>query len=402
MDFNIEKYIDAIYSNLEEENIHNTDYRNTLVIGDMHFGIKSNSLVWLNKQLEFFRLQVIPIILNAKKLNIDNVVFLGDLFDVRYSTNTFIGCEVKNLFREINRACESSDISCYVVAGNHDFYSLSEEFIKYNVYELIFGQEFIRENYRLHFITEEPTVIYKFSKNITCAKIGELIEPYILGKLQLLPWYQAENKEHLKNTLQNILKEQNHDKVKAIYAHWDLENNCDHETHQFLKHNDISVYSGHIHYIWKDENYKLYNVGACCQFTFGDANQDRYIYIINEDKNKQIAIKNVITPKFIILYNDDIFNDDIINTFNDNTYVEIRILSKYKDTAKYKERIKYIKSTYIGTSIKLSIISDDNIFENNNNTNIIQSNVEQYIEQNTPKELKSNLDIIVDKIKDKN
>lgn len=390
MNFDTEKYIDAIYSNLEEENIHNTDYQNTLVIGDVHFGIKSNSLVWLANQLEFFKLQVIPIIQNANKLNIDSIIFLGDLFDVRYSTNTYIGCEVKNLFRTINKVCKDSNVYCYVIAGNHDFYSPSEEFKYYNIYELIFGDEFTEHNSYIKFITDSPINIYKKHSDD------------ILGYNILLPWYQTENKENLKNTFNEILNNQNHNKVNAIYAHWDLENNCDHETHQFLKQNNIAVYSGHIHYIWTDENYKLYNIGACCQFTFGDANQDRYIYIINEDKNKQIAIKNIITPKFIILYNDDIFNDNIINTFNDNTYVEIRILSKYKDTAKYKERIKYIKSTYIGTSIKLSIISDDNIFENNNNSNIIQSNVEQYIEENTPDELKSNLDIIVDKLKDKN
>ena len=42
-----------------------------LLIGDCHFGIKTNSVFWLNKQVEFFDKVVIPTIKNE---NIDRVI----------------------------------------------------------------------------------------------------------------------------------------------------------------------------------------------------------------------------------------------------------------------------------------------------------------------------------------
>lgn len=390
-----------IINNTDNNNIHNistieavkylsidkSEWRNTLVIGDVHFGIKSNSLLWLEKQLDFFYTQVFSIIKHSDAYNIDNVVFLGDVFDVRYSTNNYIACKVKQLFRDLDEICKKRNIRVYLIPGNHDYYSPDEQFEEFNTYNAVLGKEFFTLHSNICLVDSDIVYINKKDKDNN-----------IIGKVLLCPWYVTENKDKLKYIIKNYCNNTTY----ALYAHWDLENDCDHELHQLLKNTDTAVYSGHIHYIWKDEKYKLYNLGACCQFTFGDANQDRFIYIINEKENKQVKIKNIITPKFIILYNEDIFDDNKLKDFNDNTYVEIRILSKYRDTAKYKERIKYIKSTYIRTNIKLSIISDDSIFENSNNSNIIQSNVEQYIEQNTPEELKSNLDIIVDKLKDKN
>ena len=41
-----------------------------LVIGDIHFGIKTNSPVWLEHQVNFFEKQIFPII---KKNNYDRV-----------------------------------------------------------------------------------------------------------------------------------------------------------------------------------------------------------------------------------------------------------------------------------------------------------------------------------------
>ena len=52
-----------------------------LLIGDCHFGTGSNSVVWLQNQLNFFNTQFIDI-LDTK--SIDRVVFLGDLFDIGY------------------------------------------------------------------------------------------------------------------------------------------------------------------------------------------------------------------------------------------------------------------------------------------------------------------------------
>ena len=66
----------------------------SLVIGDVHFGIKSNNSTWLDYQIKFFKNQIVPTI---KEKDIDNIIFLGDLFDIRYSLNQQIGIEVRKL-----------------------------------------------------------------------------------------------------------------------------------------------------------------------------------------------------------------------------------------------------------------------------------------------------------------
>ena len=95
-----------------------------LLIGDCHFGVQSNSVVWLETQLNFFNTQVREV-LNTR--NIDRVVFLGDLFDIRYSANQQIGIEVKKLIRDL--LTNYPNIEFYFIAGNHDFYSPLEEFM---------------------------------------------------------------------------------------------------------------------------------------------------------------------------------------------------------------------------------------------------------------------------------
>ena len=95
-----------------------------LVIGDMHFGVKSNSVEWLKKQCELLNTQVTGII---KEGNIERVVFLGDVFDVRYSINQQVASEVKECIRNLALLCASKNMYIVFVAGNHDYYSSLEE-----------------------------------------------------------------------------------------------------------------------------------------------------------------------------------------------------------------------------------------------------------------------------------
>ena len=90
---------EEIINALKEQNILNSEWKNTLVIGDVHFGIKTNSVTWLEAQLEFFNKQVIPAI---KEKHIDRVIFLGDIFDIRYAVNQQVGIEVKSLVRKLS------------------------------------------------------------------------------------------------------------------------------------------------------------------------------------------------------------------------------------------------------------------------------------------------------------
>ena len=185
----------------------------TLVIGDVHFGCKSNNISWLDMQLKFFNDQVIPEIRSG---DYDNIVFLGDVFDVRYSINEQVGIEVKDLFRRL--ASISKEI--FIVAGNHDYYSPLQEFQRYNAYSLAFGPEFTDAYPNLHFITEAPL-----------ESDGMLF----------LPWYYTEDDGLLKKALSQ------HQDTKIIYCHTDLQS---WDSDKVALVNGKTIYSGHIHYPW--------------------------------------------------------------------------------------------------------------------------------------------------------
>ena len=338
-----------------------------LLIGDLHFGIKTNSLSWLEAQLNFFKEQIFKVIETEKDL--ERIVFLGDLFDVRYSINQQIGIEVKNIIREL---CDKFQYPYEIlfVAGNHDYYSPLEEFTQYNAYELVFGPEFKKCHPNVRFITLEP---YFDSTD------GSLF----------LPWYWTENPDHFDDLLYRY---KFGTEVKAIYCHTDL---TIWPGGRISSLKGIPVYSGHIHYLYDDEIGNLHNLGAALALTFGDVNQDRYLYILEDHKivNK---IVNITTPRFIRIYNDDIFT--VAEEDFENSYVQLCISSTNFNKAQYIEQIKSIKNTYTNANIRIHVIEDTEI----NNTSYVgeglNTNINHYIESNIPEHLNDKFEYIKDKI----
>lgn len=384
---------EEIINALKEQNILNSEWKNTLVIGDVHFGIKSNSIPWLESQLKFFREQLFPIIENAELYNISDIVFLGDLFDIRYSTNNYISIEIKKLFREMISLIENTDVKIFCLAGNHDYYSPIEELKEYNTYESVFGEEFLyKYGEDFQYVTDKDSLVLKYNDNIG------------IGNIILLPWYETENREKFKKHIKDIIlfnKTNKENPVRAIYCHTDLEPEFadDPEIASALKELDIPIYSGHIHYMYTNKEKKFYNLGACCAFTFNDANQSRYVYIINEKENKCVRIENVTTPKFIILRDEEIFDEN--PKYYNNNYVEFIISECNKNQLRYKEQITKLKLQYPSSNIRVKIVTDSTLFCTNNGISI-NTNIEQYIENNIPDNLKDNLNIIKEELSQNN
>lgn len=385
---------EEIINALKEQNILDTEWKNTLVIGDVHFGIKSNSIQWLESQLNFFREQLFPIIENSKLYNISDIIFLGDLFDIRYSTNNYISIEIKKLFREMINLIKDTDVKIYCLAGNHDYYSPIEELKEYNTYESVFGQEFLyRYGEYFQFVTNKALWIDKYNNNNN-----------IIGHVLLLPWYETENRDNFKkhiNTINTYNKKYPNELIRAIYCHTDLEPEFsdNQEISNGLKELDIPIYSGHIHYMYTNKKKKFYNIGASCSFTFNDANQSRYVYIINEKENKCVRIENVTTPKFVILRDEEIFDEN--PKYYNNNYVEFIISECNKNQLRYKEQITKLKLQYPSSNIRVKIVTDSTLFCTNNGISI-NTNIEQYIENNIPDNLKDNLNIIKEELAQNN
>lgn len=333
-----------------------------LLIGDLHFGIKNNSVTWLESQIEFFEKQIFDIV---KKENLDRIIFLGDVTDVRYGINQQVGIEVKNIIRKLAKLF-NKDI--YFVCGNHDYYSPLEEFIMYNSYELLFGEEFLEKYPHVHFVTREPFL----------SNDGSLF----------LPFYWTENTDHFDELLYTYKFGY---EVKAIYCHADL--TC-WPGARITALKGCPIYSGHIHYIVDDPLGNLHNVGAALSLTFNDVNQDRFVYIV-EDYKIVKQIKNITTPQFKQLYNDKIF-EATHETF-DNSYIRLCISSSNINKAKYIDQIKYLKSTYLDSNIRINVIDD---LDNGEMLSVegFNTNIQNYIEDNIPNHLISKYEYIKEKM----
>lgn len=339
----------------------------SLVIGDVHFGIKSNNSTWLDYQVRFFKEQVVPVI---RENNIDNIIFLGDLFDIRYSMNQQIGIEVRKLI--IALVDTFKDKQFIFIAGNHDYYSPLEDLQEYNSYSLLFGNDFLRCHQNVIFVTRDPK---------------------LMNEQLYLPWYYTENPEHFDSLLYNYKFGV---EVKSIYCHTDL---AIWPGARITALRGCPVYSGHIHNIQIDEENKLYNLGSACAFTFMDVNEAKYLYII-EDHKIVDKIENVTTPRFKRFYNEEIFtiNEDDVK----DSFIQLCISTDNINKAAYIDQVKYLKSTYTDASMRVHPIDDTMSSTTTFAAEGFNTNISQFIDDNMPEYLTVKYEIIKDKLKEKN
>ena len=209
-----------------------------------------------------------------------------------------------------------------------------------------------------------------------------------------LPWYWTENTDHFDELLYRYDFGVD---VLSVYCHADLQI---WPGARVASLKGVPVYAGHIHFITEDNICNLHNIGSACALTFGDVNQDRYLYILEDFKVVE-KIPNRTTPKFIRLYNDEIFNqpEDVF----DNSFVQLCISRKNIEKATYTDQIKHLKNTYVDCSIRVHLMDDDDI--NIDNVNLgsmtFSPNINEYIKTNLPETLSNKFDLLKEKYANK-
>ena len=207
-----------------------------------------------------------------------------------------------------------------------------------------------------------------------------------------LPWYWTENSDHFDEILYRYhIPEE----VKCIYCHTDL-STWPGARITFLK--GIPVYSGHIHYIIEDEFTNLHNIGAAFPLTFSDVNQERYLYIIDDNFKIINKIQNTTTPMFYRIFNEEIFKVDD-NLFENNNYIQLCISSSNTNKAKYKEQIKNIKTKFINSNIAVHIIDSEDT-KDIISAEGFNTNINEYIKDNIPDKLDEKYNLIKNKIEE--
>lgn len=262
-----------------------------ILFTDTHFGVKQNSVTWLNSQLDFIYKQLIPYI---ESLDDEvRLIHLGDVFDSRSSISTMVASKVLDAFKSLRSKVKKF----IIIAGNHDFYSPNSNEI--DTLNLIF------QNIDIELIT----------KGI-----------HIDDDCIYVPWYSWGDE-----IIQDVIYQHG---IKYIFTHADIVN-------EPIKYKNVAVFSGHIHIPELKQN--SYNLGSCYSIDFGDANQERGFYVLKN--NKLDFIPNTQSIKFWRFYDKDIFEIDFENISN-RDYIEIYLDKNNLSNEKYIGKLDILSNKY--------------------------------------------------------
>jgi len=292
--------------------------RKIFLLGDLHLGVRSNSIEWSNIQQEY--------LLNHFLKQVDQegfdpdqdiLVQLGDWHHVRESTNVRIldfSLQVAKAFTEKFKR------GVYVILGNHDVYYKD----RVDVHSLL-GFDKIFKNFH---VFQQP-------------------EEFILDnhKFLMLPW--IESVEQLKSTVSLYSN-----RCDYIFCHADIKGvalNKFTKLEHGLDQDDLQgyskIYSGHIHIRQEAKNFNY--VGTPYEMDRGDSGNTKGFYVLELAKNKleEKFIENIYSPKHIRLEMSDLLEmtlPQVKNLFNNN-FVDISIetsLSKKVQFSILTERLK--------------------------------------------------------------
>ncbi len=277
--------------------------RKIFVLGDLHLGVRNNSLEWSDIQceflLDFFLKKVDEEGFDPER---DILFQAGDWNHVRESTNVRI---YKKSLEVAQRLTQKFKRGVYVILGNHDVYYKDR-----NDTHSLEGFDLMYKNF--HIFTK-PTQLTINSH-----------------KFLMLPWVEsvAEIKEIVKANTSS----------EYVFCHADVQGfnlNKSTKLEHGLDYEDLKpfkrVYSGHIH-IRQDKNNVLY-VGTPYEMDRGDRGNTKGFYVLDAEgvKLTEKFIENTVSPRHIKIEMLDLLelNLDQIKERFKNNFVDIMIDSSF-------------------------------------------------------------------------
>ena len=291
--------------------------RKIFVLGDLHLGIRNNSLEWSEIQSDFlinkFLKQVDEEGFDPEK---DILVQVGDWNHVRESTNVRI---YKLSLKIAEILTQKFKRGVFVILGNHDVY--------YKDRTDTHSLEGFDKIYKNFYIYSEPSIL----------SINH-------HKFLMLPW--IENLTELRSQVQR------NNSAKYVFCHADfkgfsfnkvqkLEHGLEHsDTQQFEK-----IYSGHIH-IRQEKGNVLY-VGTPYEMDRGDRGNTKGFYVLDvtDKKVTDKFIENTFSPKHLAFDIFDLVNmtQDQIKEIFSNNFIDIRMESDFSQKFPISQFVELIK-----------------------------------------------------------
>lgn len=273
-----------------------------VVIGDIHFGVHSNSYEWLTNIAEFFHKLLIPFLYylrDKKKYNDVQVLFLGDINDIKQMIHTLVQNQQIAIFEEMAKI-----YPVMVIIGNHDTPFKNKK-------KLGDLEKSVNSCRSISLI--DNINIYEDATVLDCIN-GE--------RILLMPFTDDKEREL------EIIKE---NEAEYLFCHSSIAgftyDGYPVEESKHISLDDVKVfkkvYAGHIHKRQSKENV-LY-VGAPYHTKNEEHENDTGFTIIDFEKGKEHWIENEMSPKFkhINLFHFMNMKLSEANKFVSNSYVTL-------------------------------------------------------------------------------
>ena len=298
------------------------------ILGDLHFGVRANSMEWLEIQKDFFENLFIPTLKEHVKPG-DVLVQVGDTFDNRQSINIKVLNYAVDLFERLGEI-----LPTHIICGNHDIWAK-----KSNEITSIDSLKWI-PNVQIY---KEPELLKWNNRNVL-----------------MMPWRKDAN--HEAETLADFPQTDIvfcHSEVKGIYLNAKVKN--DHGTDSNIYDKYTRVYSGHIHF--RQERGKLLMVGTPYQLTRSDANNAKGFDVVDLENMEESFYENHISPKFL-KYNITQLFDITLGTFKsqiENNFVDLFVPSQIATTNALSLLINKIQ--HISRKLEPNIYQEENYID---------------------------------------
>lgn len=274
--------------------------RKITLVGDLHLGIKSNSIEWLQIQKDF----LLDFLLNQTDSDFDedrDVLFLeGDIFHSRESINVRIHDEALTIFKRLS---EKFKRGIYIIIGNHDVY------------------------YKDRNVVHSLKAISHIADNIHVFENPEILTINGTHNFLMLPWVEDINR------INQIISD-HRDLCEYIVCHADIKGlrfnkwtKVEHGIEVDMLSSYRRVYAGHIHH--RQEFKNVLYTGTPYQMDRGDRDNVKGFYelTLTEDSIIERFVENTQSPvyqKFDIYELLEMPTDEVISKLN-NSFVDVMI-----------------------------------------------------------------------------
>jgi len=293
------------------------------LINDTHFGIRNDSIFFLEQSLKYFETQFFP---EIEKRGITTIIHLGDFFDRRKYINFNTLKQVRKRFLERIE----QKYQFHIIIGNHDTYFRNTNEVN-ALKELFRGYDNI--------------ILYDEPKQVQFKELS----------VSFIPWINDSNLTEYTNyiaktnssVLMGHLEIEGFEVISGVNSPVGIKRNI------FDKFE--MVLSGHFHI--KQSKRNIHYLGTQYQLNFGDAGVIKGFHILDTETRELEFIENTNRLFNVIRYDDTVITEEILeDDFSklQGTFVKVLVQTKNKPLL----FDKFMEKLYNVDTQELTIIDD--------------------------------------------